>query len=149
MSASGGGGFEPPEWFSLARAFFGLGASATAGGFSLYTEPGRYVVARTAEWLVSAIIGVSESLGALVVLINRQIIGAFGTSGAAVLGAIGSVGGIVLDLVGVFDSVVADLAAAAGPLSLLVVVGSWIVAALAGAVAVRALVEIYKLIPII
>lgn len=148
MSASGGSGsgFTPPSWFSRAAALFTAGG-ATVMGVSIWDDPATWAIVTVSDFLINdVILAVAESIGGLVVLINRQIRGAFGTSGAVVLDGIGAVGGVVLGLLGTINSVVETLAGAAGPFSLLVVVGSWIVAGLLGAVLVRGAVETVRVV---
>ena len=136
MSSSEEGGFEPPWWFSRAAALFTAG-SASVAGVSIWSDPADWAIAAVSDFVVGVILGLGESLGALVLLVNEQIIGSFGSAGSTVLGGIGTIGSAILSLFGIYDGIVQSIAGAAGPLSFLVVVLSWVVAALLGAALFR------------
>lgn len=135
------GGFVPPRWFSKAAALFGAG-SATVAGVSLWDDPATWAIAAVSDFVINdVILGAARAVGGLVLMINQQIAGAFGLSGSVVLDGIGSVGGVILGLLDSVASTVDVLAASAGPFGLLVVILSWVVAGLLGAVLVRGAVE--------
>lgn len=137
MSASGeSGGFTPPSWFTKAAALFGAGG-ATVAGVSLWEDPASWAILTVSSFVVDLLTGVAQSLGSLIVLVNNQITGAFGTVGATILGGLGAVGSALLLPFSIVEGVVSTVAGAAGPFSFVILVLSWVVAGLIGALLVR------------
>lgn len=125
-----------PGWFGKAAALFGA-SGATVAGVSIWEDPSSWAILTVSTFMVDLLTGIAESVGSLIVLVNSQITGAFGTVGATILGGLGVVGQALLLLFQIVEGVVSTLAGAAGPFSFLIVILSWVVAGLIGAALVR------------
>jgi len=136
MSGSEDGGFTPPSWFRKAAALFTAGG-ATVAGVSLWEDPASWAILTVSSFVVDLLTGIAESVGSLIVLVNSQITGAFGTVGATILSGLGVVGQALLLPFQIVEGVVSTLAGAAGPFSFVILVLSWVVAGLIGALLVR------------
>ena len=136
---------DEPGWFTRARLLLGAG-SATVAGVSIWEAPGAWVLATVATWIVDGILNIGREIGALVILVNRQIAGAFADAGGVTLDAVAVVASPIFVILDVVDETLVTLSTAAGPLSFVVTIGALVAVALSAALAVRGVIEVIRFI---
>ena len=106
------------------------------------------VLETVAQWIVSGILSVIDEIGRIGLLIGDELLGAFASLGV-VTRPFAIIGDLVIGLIEMYAEIVVGIASVSGPLAPVVVAVGFATAILIGAALVRAIVEIYRLAPLI
>ena len=100
------------------------GASVVAGGTEIYLteQPIAFVRAVVSSSLIEAVQMIVGTIASGFLTILGIVFGSLGDAGSSILGSFGSIGDVSLLLIDTLNNTIATLAAAAGPLSPIVVV---------------------------